>query len=103
MTEAEAKAKDLNLRLNLVKKEGSKIKAFASFTADIPMLGRFAFRGVKLIEGQNGLFVSMPSQLGKDQDGKDKYFDHFYPITREGRSSLTEIVVQAYEKKLASL
>lgn len=51
-------------------------------TASVNINGAFAIRGVKIIEGTNGLFVSMPSyKVGND------YKDICFPITRNAESS----------------
>ena len=49
-------------------------------TASLNINGCFAVRGVKLMEGSNGLFVSMPSR--KTQDGEK---DICFPVTAEFR------------------
>ena len=54
-------------------------------TASVNINGAFAIRGVKIIEGSNGLFVSMPSyKVGNE------YKDICFPITQECRKQLHE-------------
>jgi len=48
---------------------------------------------MKIVEGKNGLFVSMPSELGKD----GKWYNNVMPITREAREALSETLMEAYE------
>ena len=56
----------------------------------------FAIRGVKIIEGSNGLFVSMPSyKVGNE------YKDICFPITQECRKQLHEAVIGAYEQAIS--
>ena len=54
-------------------------------------------RGIRIIEGRNGLFASMPSRKWKDD-----YYDICFPITAEMREKIQEKVIEAYhnpEKK----
>lgn len=64
-------------------------------TASVNINGAFAVRGVKIIEGTNGLFVSMPSyKVG------DSYKDICFPITPECRKQLNDAVLTAYEQAI---
>ena len=67
----------------------SSLKAFA----DVSFAGVFIVRGLKVIEGKNGLFVGMPREKGKD----GKWYSMAYPITKEFKELLSEIVLKAYE------
>ena len=65
-------------------------------TASVNINGAFAIRGVKIIEGSNGLFVSMPSyKVGNE------YKDICFPITQECRKQLHEAVIGAYEQAIS--
>ena len=55
-------------------------------TASLNINGCFAVRGVKLMEGSNGLFVSMPGQINSKGEIKDICF----PYTREARAAGTD-------------
>ena len=82
----------INARIDsLVDYEGSKTKAFAS----VNIGDAFAIHGIKIIEGEKGLFVSMPQR----KDGED-YKDVFHPITAEAREELNKQIMDAYEQKL---
>lgn len=74
---------------------GSSVKAFAS--ANIG--GAFAIHGIKVIDSEKGLFVSMP-QTRYEKDGKMKYSDIFHAITADARTELNHAVLDAYEIKL---
>ena len=64
-------------------------------TASVNINDAFAIRGVKIIEGSNGLFVSMPSyKVGND------YKDICFPITQECRKQLNDAVLTAYEQAI---
>ena len=73
----------------IIDKPDSSIKAFASVTLD----GYFAVHGVKVCEGEKGLFVSMPSET--------KYRDTFHPITKGSREALTQAVLDKYDEAIS--
>ena len=64
-------------------------------TASVNINGAFAVRGVKIIEGTNGLFVSMPSYKAGTE-----YKDICFPITQECRKQLNNAVIGAYEQAI---
>ncbi len=78
------------LRLHRLSGESS-LKAFC----DVSFAGVFIVKGIKVVEGKNGLFVSMPREKGKD----GKWYDTAHPLTKEFRESLNEVVMQAYEEE----
>ena len=78
------------IRVRLVKKEDSKLKAVASITID----ECFVVHDIKVIEGKDGLFISMPSR--KTPDGEFK--DIVHPINTETREMIKSAVLEAYEK-----
>lgn len=69
-----------------------KLKAFASITFD----ECFVVRGLKVIDGAQGYFVSMPSR--KRRDGT--YQDIAHPINNEMRAEIETKVLDAFEKEL---
>lgn len=75
--------------------EGSKVKAFAS--ANIG--GAFAIHGLRVVDGEKGLFVAMPS-TSYQKDGKTEYQETFHPVTGDARKALNDAVLEAYEQKL---
>ncbi|OQX59430.1 septation protein spoVG [candidate division KSB1 bacterium] len=77
--------------INLMDEE--RLKAFANVTFD----DVFVVRGLKVINGNKGLFVSMPSR--KLNDGT--YRDIAHPITNEFRIKMEKIVLEAYHEVLA--
>ena len=66
-----------------------KLKAYATVTFD----DCFVLHNVKLIEGEKGIFVAMPSRRTKTGE----YKDIAHPITPEFRSALQEKILSAYE------
>lgn len=79
---------DINVRINKINTTGS-VKATASVTLD----ECFGIRGVKVIEGKNGLFINMPSYKGSN----GQYNDICFPTTAEFRKELADAVVEAYK------
>ncbi|MFA5362736.1 MAG: SpoVG family protein [Candidatus Omnitrophota bacterium] len=76
--------------VRLFRYEGeSKTKAFVDVS-----IGDYIVKGLKLVEGKNGLFVSMPREKGKD----DKWYDTFIPVTKEAGQALNDIVMAAYNE-----
>jgi stage V sporulation protein G len=67
--------------------------------ASINLGGAFAVDGIKVVNGKNGLFTSMPSY----QDGKGQYRDICFPITPEFRKQLNEAVVTEYQQTLEQM
>ena len=74
-------------------KEGN-MKAVASITLD----NEFAIHDIKIIEGEKGLFIAMPSR--KTPEGE--YRDIAHPISHEVREVLQKAILEAYEKVLLS-
>ena len=63
-----------DVRLNLVNKEGSSVKAIGSFSLD----GEFAIRGVRIMEDKNGKsFVAFPSREKSNGEYEDLAFRHW--------------------------
>ena len=75
--------------------EGSKTRAIAS--ANIG--GAFAIHGIKIMDSDKGLFVSMP-QSKYEKDGKTHYNEIFHPVTADARNELYNAVLTAYGQKL---
>ncbi len=71
-----------------------KLKGFANITLD----NQFVIRGLKIIAGTNGFFVSMPSR--KRPDGSHQDIAH--PVNSEARKLVEERVLLAYEETLQS-
>ncbi len=69
-----------------------KLKGFANVTFD----AAFVVRGLKIIQGTDGFFVSMPSR--KRPDGTHQ--DVAHPVTKEMRTELERRVLEAYKQEL---
>lgn len=61
--------------------------------ADITIAGGFMIHGLRILEGPEGLFLTMPSK--KSSDG-ERYKDIAHPISLEIKNELEELVFDAY-------
>ncbi len=75
--------------------DDGKMKAIVSVTFD----DQFVIHDIKVIEGDNGIFIAMPSR--KMPNGEFKDIAH--PINLETRSEIQEKVLKAYEDKVEEL
>ena len=80
-----------DVRVRKIAKEG-KMKAVVSITID----DEFVVHDIKVIEGEKGLFIAMPSR--KSTDGE--YRDIAHPINSETREKIQSIILENYEKVL---
>ncbi|MDD2968139.1 MAG: septation regulator SpoVG [Lachnospiraceae bacterium] len=80
-----------DVRVRKIAKEG-KMKAIVSITID----DEFVVHDIKVIEGEKGLFIAMPSK--KATDGE--YRDIAHPINSATRENIQNIILQHYEKAL---
>ena len=80
-----------DVRVRKVAKEG-KMKAIVSITLD----DEFVVHDIKVIEGEKGLFIAMPSR--KAVDGE--YRDIAHPINSDTRAKVQRIILDEYEKAL---
>lgn len=87
------KMKISDVRVRLVKKDDSKLKAVASITID----DCFVIHDIKIIDGSDGYFVAMPSR--KTSDGE--YKDIAHPINSETRQTVIDAVLEAFKLELA--
>ena len=77
-----------DVRIRKIAAEG-KMKAIVSITFD----NEFVVHDIKVIEGQNGLFIAMPSR--KTPDGEFKDIAH--PINTDTREKIQTSILKAYE------
>ena len=78
-----------DVRIRKVEKEG-KMKAVASITIE----NEFVVHDIKIIEGEKGLFIAMPSR--KTAEGE--YRDIAHPISSETRTMLQELILEKYKE-----
>lgn len=77
-----------DVRVRKVAKEG-KMKAVVSITLD----NEFVVHDIKVIEGEKGLFIAMPSR--KTSDGE--YRDIAHPINSETREKIQTLILERYQ------
>jgi stage V sporulation protein G len=80
-----------DVRIRKVTDEG-KMKAIVSITFD----GEFVVHDIKIIDGQNGLFVAMPSRKMSEGD----FRDIAHPILSETRTKIKDAILAEYERLL---
>ena len=81
-----------DVRVRKVAKEG-KMKAVVSITMD----EEFVVHDIKVIEGEKGLFIAMPSR--KATDGE--YRDIAHPINSDTRERIQNIILEKYDEVMA--
>jgi stage V sporulation protein G len=77
-----------DVRVRKVSKEG-KMKAVVSITLD----NEFVVHDIKVIEGDKGLFIAMPSRKA----GDGEYRDIAHPINSDTRDKIQKIILEKYE------
>ena len=80
-----------DVRIRKISKEG-KMKAIVSITLD----GEFVVHDIKVIEGEKGLFIAMPSRRA----GDGEYRDIAHPINSQTREMIQNIILEMYEAVL---
>ncbi|MCX4364516.1 MAG: septation regulator SpoVG [Bacilli bacterium] len=84
-----------NVRVRVVEKENSKMRGFASVTID----NQFAVHDIRILEGDNGLFLAMPSK----QTAPGEYRDIAHPINAEARKLFADAILAEYERELKNV
>ena len=78
-----------DVRIRKIEKEG-KMKAVVSVTLD----NEFVIHDIKVIEGDKGMFIAMPSRRSADGE----FRDIAHPINTATRDHLQAVLLEAYEK-----
>ena len=71
-----------SVNVRKIEKEGSRMKGIASVLID----DMFAIHDIRIIEGDNGLFIAMPSRKTA------------HPVNSEGRAMFQDAILEAYDK-----
>ena len=79
-----------SVNVRKIEKEGSRMKGIASVLLD----DSFAVHDIRIIEGDNGLFIAMPSR----KTAAGGYRDIAHPINPEVRSMFEDAILEAYDK-----
>ena len=85
----------LQARIDRVVQKGN-VKAIASVSLD----GMFVVKGLKVMDGRKGLFVSMPQESYPGKDGQKQYSNTFFALTNSAKMQLQEVVLDAYKLSL---
>ena len=81
-----------DVRIRRVEKEG-KMKAVVSITID----DEFVVHDIKVIEGEKGLFIAMPSRKAGDGD----FRDIAHPINSDTRDRIQKLILEKYQETMA--
>lgn len=72
-----------------------KVKAYASICID----EGFVIYGIKIISGEKGTFIAMPTRKSR----RGSYYDICFPISTEARKKIETAVMEAYQEKLKEI
>ena len=78
-----------SVKVRKIEKEGSRMKGIASVVLD----DHLAVKDIRIIEGENGLFIAMPSR--KYPNGE--YRDVAHPINAETRAMFEKAILDEYK------
>ena len=84
-----------SVNIKKIEKENSRMKGIASVLLD----NEFAVRDIRIIEGDNGLFIAMPSR----KTATGNYRDIAHPITQESRTKFEKSIIDAFNNYDESL
>jgi len=68
----------------------SKTKAFVDIS-----IGDIIVKGLRVVQGQKGLFLAMPQEKAKD----GKWYDTVHPTSKETKAELSNLVLAAYQEE----
>lgn len=88
------KVTDIRIRIGRQTENIERLKAYADITFD----ESFVVHGLKIIDGQNGLFVAMPSRRMPNGEFKDIV----HPIKPELRAEITKVILEKFEQEKAA-
>ena len=83
-----------DVRVRRIEKEG-KMRAIVSITLDF----EFVVHDIKVIEGEKGLFIAMPSRRATDGE----YRDIAHPINSSTRDMIQKVILEKYEQTAEEL
>lgn len=78
-----------NVSVNKINKDDSRLLGYATVIID----DAIAIHNIKIVQGDNEIFISMPSRKVDEK----KYVDIVHPITNEVRVKLQEAIINKYE------
>ena len=74
------------------KENGGRTLGFANIT----LMDKFVVKNLRIVQGERGIFIGMPSNKRKNGD----FIDLFFPITQEARELITAEIVRKYEESM---
>ncbi len=77
-------------RLHKLDGEGS-LKAFV----DIALNESLLLKGLRIVEGRNGLFVSMPREKGKD----NRWYETVHPMSKQIKAQISQAILSVYNNQ----
>ena len=83
---------DIQVKISVLANSENRVKAMASITFD----NVFAVTGIKVVEGQNGIFISMPQR----KTASGEYKDVCFPVTGDFRKVISGKIIDAYNKEV---
>ena len=78
-----------SVKVHKIERDGSRMKGYATVTLD----DCFVVRNIRIIEGEDKLFIAMPSRKVAD----DKYEDIAHPINAETRKMFEDKIIAEYQ------
>jgi stage V sporulation protein G len=78
------------VKIHRLQEENSRIKAFV----DVGINDAILIKGLRVINGSNGLFVSMPTEQGKNE----KWYERVRCLNKDIRGLLNDKILEAYNK-----
>ena len=66
--------------------------------ANITIMDQFVVKNLRIVKGDKGIFIGMPSNKKKNGE----YVDIFFPITQDARNDITRVIVDKYNEYLVS-
>lgn len=84
---------DIQVKVNLLANSENKVKAMASVTFD----NVFMVTGIKVVEGQNGVFIAMPQR----KTASGEYKDVCFPLTADFRKEISGEIIDTYNTEVA--
>jgi stage V sporulation protein G len=64
--------------------------------ANITLMDQFVVKNLRIVKGDKGIFIGMPSNKKKNGE----YVDIFFPITQGARNQITQLIVDKYNEFL---
>lgn len=78
------------IKIHRLPKESSRVKAFVDLSINDVLL----IKGLRIVHGKNGIFVSMPVEQGKDE----KWYERVRCLNQDVRSLIGQKVLEAYNE-----